>query len=191
MATQDEVNRQHMEAMGLDPDSLGKPAPKAEDPERCESRALVEGDLQVRCALNKGHEGSHMRGKRRWASPVPEESRRCPAEITVDNGMRVQCREERGHTGDHYGSGHLWANVFKQREGDQPLPVINDHPDIQAAVIADIETRREVGISRYGTALQPNNGRDALQDLYEELIDAAMYAKQLIVERDLRDSAES
>lgn len=73
---------------------------------------------------------------------------------------------------------------MKQRDGDQPLPTKNDAPDIQSMVIADIEDRRLVGISRYGTALQPNNGRDALRDLYEELIDAAMYTKQLMVERD-------
>ena len=72
------------------------------------------------------------------------------------------------------------------REGDsQPLPKLNDLPDIQSMVIADIEARRQVGIERYGTALQPNNGRNALQDLYEELVDAAMYIKQFLVEQDL------
>lgn len=73
---------------------------------------------------------------------------------------------------------------LKQRPGDQPLPVVNDRPDIQSQVIADITERRQVGISRYGTALQPFNGRDPLQDAYEEAIDLAMYLKQLIVERD-------
>lgn len=72
---------------------------------------------------------------------------------------------------------------FKLREGDQPLPVINDAPDIQTQVVADIADRRQVGISRYGTALQPHNGRDALRDLYEELLDAVMYVKQVMVER--------
>jgi hypothetical protein len=76
------------------------------------------------------------------------------------------------------------TDQLKLRDGDQPLPTKNDAPDIQSQVIADIEARRLVGISRYGTALQPNNGRDALRDLYEELIDAAMYTKQLMVERD-------
>lgn len=69
------------------------------------------------------------------------------------------------------------------REGDsQPLPTPNEAPDVQSAVIADIERRREVGISRYGTALQPHNGRNALLDLYEELLDAAMYVKQRLIE---------
>lgn len=73
---------------------------------------------------------------------------------------------------------------LRLRPGDQQLPVVNDHPDIQSQVIADIEARREVGIERYGTALQPFNGRNALRDLYEELLDAATYIKQCIVEQD-------
>lgn len=73
---------------------------------------------------------------------------------------------------------------LRQRPGDQPLPIQNDAPDIQSQVIADIEERRQLGISRYGTALQPNNGRDALRDAYEEAIDLAMYLKQAIIERD-------
>lgn len=73
---------------------------------------------------------------------------------------------------------------LKLRDGDQPLPEVNNLPDIQTQVIADIEARRQVGISRYGTALQPHNGRDSLRDLYEELLDAAMYIKQVMVERD-------
>jgi hypothetical protein len=77
---------------------------------------------------------------------------------------------------------------LRQRPGDQPLPVPNDQEDIQTQVIRDIEARRELGISRYGTALQAGNGRDALRDLYEELLDAAMYARQLMCERDVARS---
>ena len=69
------------------------------------------------------------------------------------------------------------------RKGDtQGLPTINDRPIVQDAVIADIEVRKQVGIARYGTGLQPFNGRNALQDLYEELLDAAMYVKQKLIE---------
>lgn len=71
----------------------------------------------------------------------------------------------------------------KTREGDQKLPNKNDYKFVQDLVIADIEARKQVGISRYGTALQPFNGRDALQDAYEEAIDLAMYLKQCILER--------
>jgi hypothetical protein len=71
------------------------------------------------------------------------------------------------------------------RAGDaQPMPTVNDAPDIQSVVIADIEARRAVGIERYGTALQPHNGRDALVDAYEEAVDLAMYLRQRLVEQD-------
>jgi hypothetical protein len=71
------------------------------------------------------------------------------------------------------------------RKGDtQELPTPNKREFIQSAVIRDIEARLKVGIERYGTGLQPFNGRDALQDLYEELLDACMYIKQAIMERD-------
>jgi hypothetical protein len=72
---------------------------------------------------------------------------------------------------------------LRQRPGDQPLPTPNDRPDIQSLVIEDIRARREVGIQRYGTALQAHNGRDGLRDLYEELLDGATYARQLLEER--------
>ena len=72
----------------------------------------------------------------------------------------------------------------KQRPGDQPLPVKNDLPCIQDRVIADIEARKQVGISRYGTVLQPHNGRDPLQDAYDEAMDLTIYLCQLIYERD-------
>jgi hypothetical protein len=51
-------------------------------------------------------------------------------------------------------------------------------------MIADMKTRRELGGERYGTALQPFNGRDALVDAYEEALDLAVYLKQAILERD-------
>jgi len=75
--------------------------------------------------------------------------------------------------------------VKKQRPGDQPLPVIQDGPYIQTLVIEDIQTRLLIGIERYGTGLQANNGRDALQDAYEEALDLCCYLRQMIEERRL------
>jgi hypothetical protein len=73
---------------------------------------------------------------------------------------------------------------MKLRPGDQPLPVVNGRGDIQTMVIADIEARRQVGIQRYGTALQAHNGRDMLRDAYEEALDLAVYLRGVIEERD-------
>ncbi len=67
---------------------------------------------------------------------------------------------------------------------EQPPPELRDGPSVQSMVIADMHTREQTGIERYGTALHPHNGRDALRDLYEELLDGVMYVRQLIAERD-------
>jgi hypothetical protein len=57
-------------------------------------------------------------------------------------------------------------------------------PSVQSAVRRDLESRERLGITRYGTPLQPNNGRDALRDAYEEALDLACYLKQAMLERD-------
>ena len=69
---------------------------------------------------------------------------------------------------------------------DQPPPVPNDRPAIQDLVIADMKARKAVGLERYGTLLQPGNGRDFLRDLYEELLDACNYVRGAMFERDGR-----
>lgn len=74
--------------------------------------------------------------------------------------------------------------VDAPRDGDQPLPTPGEGVDIQTLVVYDIAERRKVGIQRYGMALRPNNGRDALRDAYEEALDLAMYLRQAIAERD-------
>lgn len=66
----------------------------------------------------------------------------------------------------------------------QPPPTPNDAPPIHEAVIADLRNRAEAGRAQYGTYLQPFNGRDSLRDWYEELLDAAQYARQAMMERD-------
>ena len=70
-----------------------------------------------------------------------------------------------------------------KRPTEQPAPVANAGPCIQDLVIADVQARKEVGRARYGTVLQPFNGRDALRDAYEEALDLCQYLKQALVER--------
>lgn len=62
--------------------------------------------------------------------------------------------------------------------------------DIADLVIEDIKKRKVQGKKKYGVPLRANNGRDALQDLYEELIDATQYCKQEMVERDTPEDIE-
>ena len=76
------------------------------------------------------------------------------------------------------------APTKPQREGDQPMPAANDKPAVWPIVMADMQSRYELGIKRYGTPLQPHNGRDALRDAYEEALDLAAYLRTAIFERD-------
>lgn len=66
---------------------------------------------------------------------------------------------------------------------DQPPPLPNDRPAIVDLVVADMIERKRIGIERYGTPLQPFNGRDSLVDAYQEALDLVMYLRQTIEER--------
>jgi hypothetical protein len=106
-----------------------------------------------------------------------------------------------GREGTHYvGDGCLPPHdgeLRAGREGDQRMPIENSRPRIHdsvsadlghygmsgtALVQADLLDRQRVGIKRYGTALQAFNGRNALQDLYDEILDGCVYARQALEE---------
>lgn len=70
---------------------------------------------------------------------------------------------------------------------DQALPTTNARPYIQDLVITDIETRKQHGIRKYGTALQSGNGRNMTQDAYEEALDLAIYLRGMLDEEERRE----
>ena len=70
---------------------------------------------------------------------------------------------------------------------EQPAPVPNESISVQAMVRDDLVTREEIGVQRYGTALQPHNGRDMLRDAYEKALDLACYLRGAIAERPRED----
>jgi hypothetical protein len=49
-------------------------------------------------------------------------------------------------------------------------------------VLGDIEKRVQMGAEKYGKRLNSHNGRSALVDLYQELLDGVNYAYQLKLE---------
>lgn len=49
---------------------------------------------------------------------------------------------------------------------------------ITEAVIEDLKSRSERGIKKYNTTLDQNNKDNYMNHLYEELLDAAQYAKK-------------
>lgn len=52
----------------------------------------------------------------------------------------------------------------------EPKPIHNNHPAVWDLVIADMRDRDLFGRKRYGTPLQPFNGRNALLYVYQVTI---------------------
>lgn len=72
---------------------------------------------------------------------------------------------------------------IREASGEQPAPAPNHRPPVWEAVIAEMHARDKLGRKRYGTPLQPFNGRDALRDAFEEALDLVVYLKQAMIER--------
>jgi hypothetical protein len=69
----------------------------------------------------------------------------------------------------------------------QPPPVhVPGAVSVHDLVIADVTGRKNFGFRKHGTLLQVDNGRDSLQDTYEEILDAACYLRQEIERRKRR-----
>lgn len=51
-----------------------------------------------------------------------------------------------------------------------------------------LQERAELGRERYGERLRAHNGRDAMTDMLQELLDAVMYGAQAVIEGRLRES---
>ena len=77
----------------------------------------------------------------------------------------------------------LSRRSMKNLSKHQPKPKKNTNPHVWDLVMKDIEDRVDYGLKKYGVTLQPFNGRDPLIDLYQELLDAVVYTRQLIYER--------
>lgn len=65
----------------------------------------------------------------------------------------------------------------------QPDPVKNEHPCAWSLVIKDMAERDLSGLQKYGTRLQPHNGRKSLVDAYQEVLDLAVYLRAEIYEQ--------
>lgn len=72
---------------------------------------------------------------------------------------------------------------YSIRNSEEPGPISNDLPAITILVVEDLKERMEMGIEKYGMPLQPNNGRDPLIDAYQEIMDLALYMRQMIYEK--------
>lgn len=54
--------------------------------------------------------------------------------------------------------------------------------NIPPGLSLDMERRNQFGIDKYGTPLQAFNGRDFLQDAYEEALDFTVYLMGMVME---------
>lgn len=71
----------------------------------------------------------------------------------------------------------------------QPLPTPGKEL-VTEEVIKDLKLRTELGVRKYGQPLATFDGRDALQDAYEEVLDLAQYLKKELMERDARSNGK-
>lgn len=55
-------------------------------------------------------------------------------------------------------------------------------------VIKDMQERNKMGAEKYNKYLSPDTNEDMLQHMYEELLDAAVYIKTLLLQRDDHDN---
>jgi hypothetical protein len=83
----------------------------------------------------------------------------------------------------------LARSIGQPKKVEAPSPAVNKQkkPKLGKTVIhtlvnRDISAKVKAGQLKYGTKLMSGNGRDPLIDLYQELIDAVFYLRQLIEE---------
>ncbi len=84
--------------------------------------------------------------------------------------MPYDCRESE----DNFGTDNKLVN--------EQQPPVSSKGDMWLLVLKDMEDRRRMGIEKYGTPLQPFNGRNPLIDAYQEALDLCVYLRQAIEE---------
>lgn len=82
-----------------------------------------------------------------------------------------------------FGIGNIYRRKINPAVVEQGKPV-EGGVDICSLVKADLEARALKGERTYGKRLQAFNGRDGLTDLYQEILDSAMYLRQALEEAD-------
>ncbi len=68
-------------------------------------------------------------------------------------------------------------------EHGQPKPVPNSGDSMHDLVCIDLIHRKQYGLQKYDSLLQAGNGRDFLQDLYEEMQDGIVYLRGALEEQ--------
>ena len=58
-------------------------------------------------------------------------------------------------------------------------------------LVEECYKRDELGLQRYGTRLQPFNGRDSLKDALQEILDLLVYMKNVVLEKEMKNVTKS
>lgn len=194
MATPDDVNAQHLAAMGLAEQPLGQPVKETSDQRRANEGRCESWGLPGRCAGYERHLGTHFRGKVRWTDSEAVEPESLTEVFTLscdDAKANVEHAAHIYQIGEvqHTCPGHrtlqrlapstldsiiALARPTKQRPGDQALPQ-GGKECVQDLIIADMEESKRVGRERYGSVLMTFNGRKGFQDVHEEVRDLLVY----------------
>lgn len=83
------------------------------------------------------------------------------------------------------------------RGGSEPCSAATPEPmsrpgyrEVFPEIVKDLEARSSLGTDKYGFPLSSHNGRNALNDAYQEALDQAQYLKQALMEQEstLEDS---
>jgi hypothetical protein len=72
-------------------------------------------------------------------------------------------------------------------EQGQPKPIPNELPSVHDLVSKDMQDRKAYGLRKYDSYLQAFNGRNFLQDAYEEALDLVCYLRGALEEQANRE----
>lgn len=114
-------------------------------------------------------------------SPTPEDRQR---EIDrLERLVEERCEDE--------GRQEFADKLEDLRRGPdaEPEPTPGE-ADVSSLVIDDLKRRSDFGKRKYGTRLQTFNGRNALTDLYHEMLDGVNYVRQRIEEERWLDTTQ-
>jgi hypothetical protein len=76
----------------------------------------------------------------------------------------------------------VWDLVLQDIEHPKIIHPLQEK--IHNLLISDIRARDTFGFEKYKVRLQPFNGRNAIKDAYEELLDGVVYARQAVYEHE-------
>lgn len=66
----------------------------------------------------------------------------------------------------------------------EPKPIPNNGPSMHDLVSKDLQERKDYGLNKYDSLLQAFNGRNFLQDIYEEMQDGIVYLRGALAEQE-------